>query len=353
MFVLRLAFCRISVEWTHKAFVPIPQNARSYEMLEYIWTHKEKLNLTIPLFVCEELVNAAAVEVLHPNYVNQRRHLSTVAALSDLMHASNSSHMNVCRSHLPLQKRTNVARRSAAPVCVSGAVVDLLLAFYQGGIATGPGLFSDGSRRSHLVLGGKDKADLLLAIEGSDGLAIKSDICYDPYSGQFVGFVDAGIEEFKQHFRSLDVLEATINIETATEFAKEHKAASEAVVFLLCTVNGTFSCPVGIFFTPKTGGHAAVKSRHDEMRAQYARCYECLKENKRLNQDKPCEHAPNASKDDKCTRCTELGLRCVKIDLVAWSTDRASGKQAMPFVASVAVLYRPHSVSSFFFSITY
>lgn len=325
--------CRNLVEWTHKAFVPSMQNARSYEMLEYIWTHKERLNLTIPLFVCEELVNAAAVEILHPNYVNQRRHLSTVAALSDLIHSSNASHMDVCRTHLPLHKRQNIARRSPHPVCTSQAVLDLVIAYYEGGIRHGPALYADGSRRSHLVLGGRNKADLLLSIEGSDGVAINGDARYDPYSQEFVGFADAGIAEFAQHFGGLDVDEATINIDTATEFAKKFKIASEAVVFLLCTANGAFSCPVGIFYTPKTGGHAAVKARHDEMRAMYARCYECLKENKCLNQDMPCEHPPNASKDDKCIRCTELGLRCVKIDLLVWSTDRASGKQVIPVVA--------------------
>lgn len=187
-------------------------------------------------------------------------------------------------------------------------------------MATGPGVFDDGGRRDHIVFGGPEKATLVLAVEASDGLAISNDVVYDAYSGTVVGLADTTDADFLELLESIGAA-GHLTSEQAEEFARNHEANTEAVVFFLCTSNGVFSSPVGIYYTTKSGGREAVRKRHEAMQKQYKCCLECLKK-----KDWPlvsCAYADGAASNDKCISCKEQNLRCVRLHPLVWTTDRA------------------------------
>lgn len=251
---------------------------------------------------------AQCIKTLHPDHSNSLCRLSLVPALTDAVAARSTATLTFLRSHLPLQKHVAAAKRSTVPQASSGILKDGLISLLRASCGAGP----VENRPRPLVACDDGQAVRVLGILSCDGLGLAADLGYDPYTGNVTGLVDVTNDDIM----SLD----PGSLPAVAEFAASRSAVSEAVVFMVALANGVVSTPVYVFYTDKRGGTDTARARYQEVIRSLGVCLSCLESAEEAH------HQCDATDIAACTACKAQNKTCVRLRVLAFSTDRASGE---------------------------
>ena len=116
------------------------------------------LDVTADVLVCEQLLRASLIKMLHPRHSNKLAHLPLFSAFSDAVYSSGEARHTFMRTIVPMQDRHYCALRIQCPRRVSGVQVDLLIAFMEVSLATGPVVSIGEVKARAIVLGGRARA---------------------------------------------------------------------------------------------------------------------------------------------------------------------------------------------------
>lgn len=306
------------------------QYANSEDFLSFY--RAEGISPSYRVKVAEELLYAAILDNLHPDYVNATADFPLLPHLSRYTFAKgHASHADL-RQHLRLLDQRNLYTHMTLPQLSSGFRADALAAFLRGALAAGP---VDGRPRG-VVVANRGLVHVL-SYECFDGQAISPDVGWDLYGGGLVGFASATLDDLRKLFTD-NAGQPTSSVQPSLvrNFVLNNDVNSEATVTMIISADGTISAPVAVFYHKNGGGEARVRNHHKTLHENYERCLRCLE------LKIPCDNGK-----ERCSQCRTNDEICVKARLLVLSSDRASGisvQQHSGCLSCYSFLFRPEQI---------